>query len=56
MLTRQRKNEFWKEELNLLQSLTKSRNVAKLRLQMLSHVTILISHCFLSLIVVFIVS
>ena len=37
-------------------SLTKSRNIAKLRLQMLTHVTILISHCFLSLIVVVIVS
>ena len=37
-------------------SLTKSRNIAKLRMQMLSHVTILISHWVLSLIVVVIES
>ena len=33
-------------------SLTKSRNIAQLRLQMLTHVLVLISHCVLSLIVV----
>ena len=32
--------------------LTKSRNIAQLRLQMLTHVIVLISHCVLSLIVV----
>ena len=33
-------------------SLTKRRNIAQLRLQMLTHVLVLISHCVLSLIVV----